>query len=211
MSKADVFIIESLRFDDERCQRFEGQFISKILQLGGKKCRYYYIRTRRELEHVLQKFKQSNYRYLHLSCHGNHNTIATTLDDISFVDFANMIRPCLKKKRLFLSACSVANDDLAQLLMPDSGCTSMIGPDKGVLFNDAAILWASLYHSMFAWDSKKMNGPMLREKAQAFANMFYVSLNYFGRDETTQKGYIHKRIIPQDDGKQLRVNTTPKQ
>lgn len=41
-TKPEVFIIESLRFDDERQDRFEGQIIKKILALSGKNCEYYY-------------------------------------------------------------------------------------------------------------------------------------------------------------------------
>jgi len=38
MSHSEVFIIESLNFDDERDSRFEGRIISDILALSGKKC-----------------------------------------------------------------------------------------------------------------------------------------------------------------------------
>src|SRR3989304_8337351 len=84
MTRANVFIIESLRFDDEENKRFEGKFLSQILHLGDKKTIYYYIRTKKELEEVLRLFKKSNYRYLHLSCHGNKSSIFTTLDRVSF-------------------------------------------------------------------------------------------------------------------------------
>jgi hypothetical protein len=49
MSKAEVFIIETLEFNEERKNRFEGRIISDILALGGKRCEYRYIRTKREL------------------------------------------------------------------------------------------------------------------------------------------------------------------
>ncbi len=65
----EVFIIESLHFDDENESRYEGSFLSQILHLGGKKPLYYYIRTKRELTEVLRIFKASGYRYLHFSYH----------------------------------------------------------------------------------------------------------------------------------------------
>jgi hypothetical protein len=47
-SKPEVFIIESLKFRDERCDLFEGRIISGILALSDKQSRYYYVRTRAE-------------------------------------------------------------------------------------------------------------------------------------------------------------------
>jgi len=198
-TKPEVFIIESLTFDDEEEKRFEGRILSDILSLSAKRCDYYYIRTERELRRVLGRFTASSYRYLHLSCHGNQDSMSTTLDNISFTDFASIVRPHLKNRRLFLSACSMTNDRLAKLLMPGSGCYSILGPDQDVLFNDAAILWASLYHMMFAWDSAAMTGAVLRRRAQAVADMYQVRLSYFGRDRTTKQGYLGKSIVPKDE------------
>ena len=45
MSKSSVFIIESLTFEDENKERFEGKFLSHILKLSGIETKYYYIRT----------------------------------------------------------------------------------------------------------------------------------------------------------------------
>ena len=67
----DVFIIESLRFEDEKKELFEGRMISQILRLNDKKSEYYYIRTKRELKEVLDIFYDSKFRYLHISCHGS--------------------------------------------------------------------------------------------------------------------------------------------
>lgn len=41
--------------------------------------KYIYIRTEAELSMALEEFKFSNYRYLHISCHGS-DSIALTLD-----------------------------------------------------------------------------------------------------------------------------------
>ena len=91
LTKPEVFIVESLRFKDEDKDKFEGKMISHILNLHGKKSRYYYIRTKKELESVIRKFGSSQYRYLHLSCHGNESTMATTLDHVSFKELGAML------------------------------------------------------------------------------------------------------------------------
>jgi hypothetical protein len=197
-AKPEVFIIESLDFDDEDEKRFEGKLISEMLALSGKQCKYYYLRTRRELEEVLQLFSQSGYRYLHISCHGGENkkTLHTTLDAIPFDDLEAILKPHLRERRLFLSACSVANNYLAKRLMSNSGCYSILGPRDDIQFNDAAILWASLYHVMFSADETAMKHSILSIKAKEVANMFRVHLNYIRRDNKATSGYKLFRIAP---------------
>lgn len=151
----EIFIVESLRFDDEASDSYEGKIISNILHLNGKNSKYYYIRTRRELEEVVGIFDASRYRYLHLSCHGSPQSMATTLDTIPFEQLGGILQPHLHNKRLFLSACEMVNEELAKAIIPDSGCYSIIGPSESVKFSDAAILWASFYHLIFNYDSGK--------------------------------------------------------
>jgi hypothetical protein len=136
MSQPEIFIIESLEFKDERSHRFEGRIISQILALNGKKCEYCCIRTTRELKEMPNQFASSRYRYLHLSCHGNSTTMFTTLDGIPFADFGQLIKPYVRNRRLFLSACSATNRTLADSVMPESGCYSILGPDQDTYFND---------------------------------------------------------------------------
>ncbi len=197
ITKPEVFIIESLRFDDERQDRFEGQIIKRILALSGKDCEYYYIRTKREFAKVLGLFTKSQYRYLHLSCHGNRGTMATTLDSIPFPELADLVNPHLTERRLFVSACSMTNESLANLIMPNSKCFSILGPDEDIGFSDAAILWASLYHVMFSVDADSMKRKVLKAKAQEVADMYRVRLKYFSRDSSVKKRYVAYDIGPE--------------
>lgn len=196
-TKPEVFIIETLKFDEEQKYK-EGKILSKILALSGKKCRYYYIRTKRELKKILNKFSNSKYRYLHLSCHGNSTSMSTTLDEIDFPELAKILRPHLKGKRLFLSACSISNENLAKEVMPKSDCISILGPAQTIEFGAAAISWASIYHVMFTEDKSRMEGRILREKATDVANMFGVRFWYFGKKKSSKRGYISKEIKPQN-------------
>jgi hypothetical protein len=196
-TRLEVFIIESLNFADEKKSRFEGRILSEILALSDKRCTYYYIRTEAELRCLLREFTTSAYRYLHLSCHGSERSMFTTLDPIPFPKLAETLRPHIKSRRLFLSACSMANENLAKLLMPGSGCYSIMGPSQDILFNDAAVLWASLYHTMFAWETSGMVGKILRRQARAVAEMYQVRLQYFGRDRTKRKGYFPMSFVPE--------------
>lgn len=193
-TKADVFIIESLKFDDEEDNRLEGRFLKQILHLGGKKPKYYYIRTKKELKIVLKLFKQSAYRYLHLSCHGTKTSISTTLDDISFPMLGQLVKPYLRRKRLFISACSAVNLDIARIIIPSSGCYSIIGPVTDVGFDDAAIIWASFYHLMFKEDARRMKRIDITPTLRKVVNTFGIPLNYFSISK--EHGYKGDKIIP---------------
>ena len=196
MTEPEVFIIESLRFDDEQEENFEGYIISQILHLRGKKSMYYYIRTRRELEKVLELFDESNYRYLHLSCHGNEKTIWTTLDPIRFSEFGKLVRPYLRRKRLFISACSVVNDYLARKVIPSSGCYSIIGPNKRIDFDVAAIMWASFYQLVFNEDPNKITREDIKSTLQKVVDCFGEPLIYFSTSRKMRKGYKKKVVKP---------------
>ena len=99
-TRAGVFIIESLDFEDEQKQRFEGRILKDMLVLSGKEVEYWYVRTWKELtDDIFQRFYDSKLRYLHLSCHGSATHVSLTLDDISFHEFGAEICNYLEKRR----------------------------------------------------------------------------------------------------------------
>lgn len=188
-TKANVFIIESLDSIDEKEKRFEGQILSRILRLGGKQSRYYYIRTKKELKKALESFGESGYRYLHLSCHGNETSISTTRDTIRFSELNRLMKPYLKDKRLFISSCNAVNDDLAATVIPSSKCFSIVGPAEEIDFADAAIIYASFYHLMFRKDPRKMRRRNILSTLRNVAKTFRVNMNYFSISKTSERGY----------------------
>jgi len=194
MTKPEVFIIESLSFGDENENLYEGKIISQIIHLSDKESIYYYIRTKSELEEVLQLFWDSEYRYLHISCHGNRTSMSTTLDIIPFEELSELLEPCLEGRRLFLSACSMTNRNLAKAVIPSSECLSIIGPARTVNFNNAAILWSSFYHLMFRDNSKAMKSFTILQNLKNVAQMYKVPLNYYSKSTRRKLGYQHKRI-----------------
>ena len=201
MSKAAVFIIESLTLRDEEENRREGQIISQILNLGGVESKYYYIRTKKELEKMVKEFGKSNFRYLHLSCHGNKDLIKTTLDQIPFSELRDTLKPHLRDKRLFISACHVVNDNLAKTVIPSTKCLSIIGFGKQIDFNDAAIIWASFYHLMFKADPRKMERKEILRTLKNTARTFGVPINYFSISRKSP-GFKKKEIPPKTKRKE---------
>jgi hypothetical protein len=181
---AGVFIIESLEFEDEDHNRFEGKIISSILALNNVKSKYVYIRTKKEFLKVLLFFKKSNFRYLHISCHGRANSLHTTLDSLPFDELGKFLKPVLKDKRLFLSACSAVNESLALSIIPPSQCYSIIGPTKDIEFRDAAIFWASFYHLMFKNNGSAMYRNDIIENIQKVVNAFNQEFNYYSRSKS---------------------------
>jgi len=194
MTKANVFIIESLDFDDEQNNRYEGRLLSQILHLGGKESAYRYIQTEDELKKALRLFEASRYRYLHLSCHGSEKSISTTLDDIPFPKLGELFKPYLRNRRLFISACSAVNEDLAKAIISSSKCTSIMGPIKRIFFSDAAIIWAAFYHLVFTKDPLKMKRKNIWIAMQDVSDTFGVPIDYFYKDEKKKKGFTRKKI-----------------
>lgn len=189
-SNFSLFIIESLHLDDEEDLR-EGRILRDILRMSnpGLKVEYFYLRTRKELRVALQRFSASRSRYLHVSCHGNRDTIELTLDQMSFAQFGDEVCPHLKRRRLFMSACAVVNDDLATQVMP-SGCHSMIGPSRKINFDDAVLMWATFYHLMVREPgANKMRNDQIRDALRRAQQAFGESFTYFRR-----KGAGHSRV-----------------
>ena len=195
-TKPQIFIIESLTLDDEKKERFEGRILKHILALGGKASAYYYIRTRRELEKIVTLFAKSGFRYLHISCHGNTTEMATTFDRISFPELGRILRPHLRGRRIFFSACEMTTKKLAdEVLLHGSGCYSVIGPVEEVYFNDAALLWSSFYHLAFRTNDAVMKRKWVLAHLRSTATLFGVRMNYFSASR--KKGVRATTVAPE--------------
>ena len=177
----EVFIVESLRWADEIKGRHEGRILTDILRLSGKDPVYYYVRTRQELVELMGLFQETKYRYLHLSCHGDKESIETTLDRIDFEELGEILNPYLNRRRLFVSSCEVVNRDLAEAIVTRSGCLSIAGPTEAVPFSDAAILWASFYKIAFEWKAKGMSTEDITLILDNLSTLFYVPVAYYGK------------------------------
>ncbi|WP_444898159.1 hypothetical protein [Microbulbifer sp. SSSA005] len=184
MTQPNVFIIESLDFEDEKEDLYEGKVLSKILALNDIESEYYYIRTKAELEAVVDIFYKSEFRYLHISCHGSKNSMETTLDSISFDELGDILSPCLDDRRVFVSACEMVNRNLAKSLIDDSKCYSVIGPSEPVAFSDATIFWSSFYHLMFDKNDKAMQRAEIKQILSKVADLFMVPVNYYSKSKS---------------------------
>ena len=185
----DVFIVESLTFEDEEHSHAEGEFLSHILRLAGRRYKYFYIRTRAELEEVLNQFHDSQFRYLHISCHANRGGVALTLDHLTVADLGEVLTPYLEHRRVFFSACELATRRLATALLRDSGCYSVIAPSQRVDFDAAALFWASMYHLMFKNDRRAMKRDDLARNLEALSALFRIQVRFFSKSASAPTGF----------------------
>lgn len=138
-TRPEVFILESLSKQDEKHRRFEGRILSDMLHLCGKNPKYYYFQTAKELPHLVGLFRESQYRYLHISSHASATEIGTTEGSLTYERFARIFEGHLKRRRLFFSACEVGNSDFVNAVSgKNKGMYSVVAPAEAIQFDYAA-------------------------------------------------------------------------
>ncbi|MED4351052.1 hypothetical protein P9265_01725 [Schinkia azotoformans] len=187
--KTGVFIIESLDLENEEQGLFEGRVLREILNMLGVETAYVYIRTKKELKIMIKRFEKLNYKYLHLSCHGNQEGIAMTLDKYAFPfsEFSDMFDYYGDSKRLFLSSCSVMKEDNISKELLDTRLLSIAGPTTEIDFSDAAIFWASFYHQMFRENDSMMDNKHLKETLDKLSKTFDVDISLLILNSSKEK------------------------
>ena len=160
----------------------------------GKNPLYYYIRTKAELEHLADEFEASGYRYLHLSCHGNGEALDTTLDSISYSEFAKIFKNRLKGRRLFVSACRAGNELFAETVGGrNSELISVAAPSEDIDFDDAVAFWSSFYVRTFKQNLNSMNSNRVAESLKSLAAFFKAPI-HFSKKSSGKKGWVHQSI-----------------
>lgn len=171
-----IFIIESLSEEDERKERYEGEILKRFLKLMGVRVFYVYVRTKRELKHYIKVYESSNYKYLHLSCHGNKNEIVLTLNEgVSFKELSAFFVSPHKNRRLFLSSCEVMQGNIGRNLAPIQ-FKSITGPNEEIAFSDAAIFWASFYHILLSVKKNGMKTSDISNTSEKLADLYDISM-----------------------------------
>lgn len=178
-AKYGVFIIESMDFKNECNNKLDGWALKVILDLCGIENQYYYIRTKQELREIIEIFDESQYVFLHISCHGSEKSLRLTYDEIEFEELEEIIGECLYKRRLFLSACLAARFELAEHFIPKYHCFSVIGTPDEIDYDKAAIFWSSFYYKMYQVNKVAMPQVDLLPILKEVSSFFNLRLNYF--------------------------------
>lgn len=196
-----VFIIESMDMENESNGKLDGYALKTILELCDIPSTYYYIRTKLEFENVIQEFEKSNFRFLHIACHGNNEELALTFETIDFSELDILLGGILYHKRLFLSACQVAVFELAEYFIPKYHCYSVIGTPDDLDYDKAAIFWSSFYYLMYSNDKNKMVQVDILPTLINVSLLFKITLNYFSIiNNDNPKSINHLRKISIKDG-----------
>ncbi len=189
---AEVFIIESLELIDETKERREGAVLASVLKMCGKNPLYYYIRTKAELKYIADEFEASGYRYLHISCHGGDDTLETTLDSVTYQDFAEIFEGKLKDRRLFVSACSAGNELFAEVVGgKNRDLISIAASATNIRFDHAVAFWSSFYVKTFSLNAKSMNSARIAEVAKPLTALFEAPLHLSKR---SNGAWVHEMI-----------------
>ena len=174
----DVFIIESLRDEDEERSRYEGYRLAELLRLSGKKPKYFYFKSKEELSVLFKLFKLSNYRYLHISCHGTAFDIEVGESKISYNDFSELSSGYLERKRVFFSACELGNELFSTCLAGrNKGMHSIVAPAEEINFDHAAAIWSAFYVSVFARKKNSMKSQDILARIQSLCTLFPVDFH----------------------------------
>ena len=96
-------------------------------------------------------------------------------------------------ERVFVSACEMANKNLARQLLKNSGCYSLIGPSKSINIDDAAAFWVSFYHLMFKANERGMGRKDLQWCITELTALFDEPINYYSSSRKMKQGFIRVR------------------
>jgi hypothetical protein len=187
-----VFIFESNTLADEKEDKFEGRALRDILRLLNRRVDYRYFRTKKELGALLKEFRRSGLRYLHLASHGNKDEFVFTLDQVSTDDFARLAARFLGKRRLFISACEVANRSLARPLFAACPVYSMAGPAERISYSDAAVAWAAFYNLVFRGGVRGLKHNEIEAALRKVCRVFGLKFNAYFRDK---KDPHYRRVV----------------
>jgi hypothetical protein len=187
ITRPETFILESLGHEDELANRLDGKLLYEVLKLQGKEPIYYYFRTQHELIKFADLFRESGYRYLHLSCHGSEEIVQYTFGHSTYRDFAEIFEKRLHNRRLFVSGCNLGNMGFARALFEkNGGMYSVTAPTKRVFFDQSIAFWSAFYYMMHAWDSSAMKKVRLTQVLSQLAIIFEMPLAHYYKD--TGKG-----------------------
>ena len=200
ITKPETFILESLNQEDETANRLDGKLLFEVLKLQGKSPHYYYFRTQRELTEFAQIFRDSGYRYLHLSCHGNEEAVSLTFGEVTYKDFARMFEKKLHNRRLFISGCNLGNIQFAkEVFATNGGMYSITAPTKKVFFDQSISFWSTFYYMMHTWDSTMMKKRRLNQVLTQLATLFELPLAHYYRDTSQAAAVVEQTFSAKEE------------
>lgn len=144
-----------------------------MLTLSGKNPKYYYFQSKSEIPHLVGLFRESRYRYLHISSHADSSEIGIGKGKISYKEFADYFGDNLNLRRLFFSACQIGNPAfLKELASKNKRMYSIVAPVEDIQFDHAAAIWSCFYISLFSKEFNKMTHSDIGDTLKAITALF---------------------------------------
>ena len=207
----DLFIVESCTGGSDDFLP-EGQHLVRTLIKMGKRPIFISVKNKKELKQALEIFKLSNYRYLHLSCHGSDHSLALADEVLSYKEFAQMSAGCFNDKRLFLSVCELGNEVFSnEVAMHNTAIQSIVAPMKKLSSFISESLWCAFYTSIFKPEiSITEDSEIAREHFKEIKNISFTTIKralgfvivlyneglHISYHETSKHVLYHKKLIP---------------
>lgn len=208
----DLFIIESCSGGSDDFLP-EGQYLVRTLLKMGKKPIFVGVKNKDELKRALEMFKVSNYRYLHISCHGSDHTLSLSESgELSYTEFAQMSNGCFNDKRLFLSACELGNPSFSnEVAMNNTAIQSIVAPIKKLSSFISESIWCAFYTSIFKPEISIVEvGEVSKEQFKETRNLSFSKIKralgfvialyneglHISYHETSKHILYHKKLIP---------------
>lgn len=203
MSLPDLFIVESLKYSDVKI----GNLLANNLRSSGKNPIFMTVDGENSFKHAMKIFKTSNYRYLHIICHGNPSFIsfydeqslsAEASETISYDSFINCFPPNLNGIRIFLAACELGNKNFSNAIMRSRhDIYSVIAPKNEILATQALYVWTTFYNQLFSSENANMKSSvmlkLLWKAVKVFNNDFHASIIH---PSARERLIAHHNLLP---------------
>jgi hypothetical protein len=183
-----IYIIEFLRDKEFK----DGENLDKILKLSKIPSEYKWANHKDHFQSLLKEFIKSNYRYLHLSCHGDRYGLEINDEVVTNFELQKYLKDGMLNKRIFMSACKGGNSDLAKRMICKCGALSLIGTPIDIDFHAVALFWPPFYYGMNLQDQRNMSRRDLKDNLKTCVDLFKVPINYYSK--TSDPSSTIKRI-----------------
>ncbi len=174
-----VFILESLREDDFK----DGERLGAILKIALINFLYKPVANKSEFVQAISEFNKSGYRYLHVSCHADLDSIEIGGEVIDYSELKSILKGDITGRRVFFSACEASNLKSATVIINKCNGLSVVGPPVKVDEDKAALFWPSFYYAINRIDSESMKRKGLRNTLQRCVDLFDAPINFYARSK----------------------------
>ncbi len=180
----EVFIIESLPCDDINRNRCDGRILESQLKLMGASPIYRFAINLGDVRRCLEEFAASDYRFLHISCHGGKSKVmlAASPSGESYSEFCKYFNGLVGFTRITFSACELGNEKFySEFYRNNKGVQSLIAPISPLPFQTGALYFATYYTKLMEECRNKKNHvkrEFIERVVPGLSQIFCTSMRY---------------------------------